>query len=96
MVTNAITLHFLLPDLVPPIDRSHAGRFFYGPSTGQVLPGPAAPRFEHMFRVSHRLAARNAETLRDVTGTTYLCPGHAKGLNNAIIAYVRAHDDIFG
>jgi hypothetical protein len=29
LVANAKMLHFLLPDLVPPIDRTYTGRFFY-------------------------------------------------------------------
>lgn len=95
LVTNAKTLHFLLPDLVPPIDRSYTGRFFYGPNTGRMLPGPAADRFEHMYNIFYRLADRNKETLHEVTGESYLCHGHAKGLDNAILGYVRTHEEIF-
>ncbi len=36
LVANAKMLHFLLPDLVPPIDRTHTGRFFYGLHKGDA------------------------------------------------------------
>jgi hypothetical protein len=36
LVDNAKMLHFLLPGLVPPIDRTYTGRFFYGLHKGDA------------------------------------------------------------
>lgn len=47
-----------------------------------------------MFTALHRLARRHAQFLKDATGT-YLCLGHAKGLDNATIGYVLTHPRSF-
>ena len=95
LVANTKTLHFILPDLVPPMDRTYTGRFFFGPNTGLLLPGPTSDTVEYMFTALHRLARRHAQFLRNVTGTSYLCLGHAKGLDNATIGYVLSHPRAF-
>lgn len=95
LVANTKTLHFILPDLVPPMDRTYTGRFFFGPNKGLLMPGPARKNFEYMFSALHGLARRHAKLLRSATGTSYLCLGHAKGLDNAVIGYVLTHPRYF-
>jgi len=92
LVGNAKTLHFILPDLVPPIDRTYTLRFFFGYMTP---PGSPKALFEKVFTPLHRLALRQADALRGLAGS-YLCGGHAKGLDNAIVGYVLLHGEHFG
>lgn len=91
LVANTKTLHFILPDLVPPMDRTYTGRFFFGPNRGLLMPGPARKNFEYMFSALHKLARRHAQFLKAATGASYLCLGHAKGLDNGIIGYILTH-----
>lgn len=95
LVANTKALHFLLPDLVPPMDRSYTGRFFFGPSKGLLMPGPASKNFEPMFSALHLLARRHADVLKASRDGSYLCMGHAKVLDNAIIGYVLSHPRLF-
>jgi hypothetical protein len=83
LVANAKILHFLLPDLVPPIDRTYTGRFFYGLNAGMVLPGGTRAVFEFVFPQLCRLACRHSEEIRSATRRSYLCQGEAKVLDNA-------------
>ena len=46
LVANTKTLHFLLPDLVPPIDRTYTCRFFFG---RMQPPGSAAEVFRRVY-----------------------------------------------
>jgi hypothetical protein len=90
LVANAKMLHFLLPDLVPPIDRTYTGRFFYGLNAGMVLPGGASSVFGFVFPHLCRLARRHSEEIRSATRRSYLCQGEAKVLDNAIVGYMLA------
>jgi hypothetical protein len=95
LVANSKTLHFILPDLVPPMDRSYTGRFFFGPNKGMLLPGTPSENFRYMFSAFHRLGRRHADALKTATGKSYICLGHAKGLDNALIGYVLTHREHF-
>jgi hypothetical protein len=91
LVANAKTLHFLLPDLVPPIDRRYTGRFFYGLNAGMGLPsGSEGARtvFEAVFPHLCRLADRHRDKIRATGNDSYLCHGEAKVLDNAIVGYM--------
>jgi hypothetical protein len=90
LVANAKMLHFLLPDLVPPIDRTYTGRFFYGLHKGMLLPDGARAVFGFVFPHLCWLARRHREVIRSAAGRTYLCPGEAKVLDNAIVGYMLA------
>src|SRR5207249_9322811 len=81
LVANTKTLHFILPDLVPPVDRNYTCRFFYG---RMRPPGDAAEVFGAVFPLLAGLAKRHEATVKKATGT-YLCLGHAKALDNAIV-----------
>jgi hypothetical protein len=88
LVANAKMLHFLLPDLVPPIDRTYTGRFFYGLNKGMLLPDGARAVFEFVFPQLRWLARRHAEAIRSAARRAYLCQGEAKVLDNAIVGYM--------
>jgi hypothetical protein len=92
LVANAKTLHFILPDLVPPIDRTYTSRFFYG---RMQPPGSAAEVFTHVFTSLAPLAKRHEAAIRKAIGT-YICLGHAKALDNAIVGFVLTHAEHFG
>lgn len=91
LVANAKMLHFLLPDLVPPIDRTYTGRFFYGLNAGMVLPGGANVVFGFVFPHLCGLARRHSEEIRSAVRRNYLCQGEAKVLDNAIVGYMLTH-----
>jgi hypothetical protein len=88
LVANAKMLHFLLPDLVPPVDRTYTGRFFYGLQKGMLLPDGARVVFRFVFPRLCWLARRHAEVIRSAAGRAYLCQGEAKVLDNAIVGYM--------
>lgn len=81
-------LHFLLPDLVPPIDRRYTGRFFYGLNRGTQLPGGPRAVFEFVFPHFCGFARRHADAIRLATGRSYLLQGEAKVLDNVIVGYM--------
>lgn len=92
LVANTKTLHFLLPDLVPPIDRTYTCRFFYG---RMQPPGSATEVFTRVFEALAVLAKSHEADVRKATGG-YICLGHAKALDNAIIGFVLSHPERFG
>jgi hypothetical protein len=92
LVANAKTLHFLLPDLVPPVDRTYTCRFFYG---RMQPPGSAAEVFTRVFTSLAALAKRRDAPVRGAIGS-YICLGHAKALDNAIVGFVLNHPEHFG
>jgi hypothetical protein len=83
-VGNTKTLHFLLPDLVPPMDRTYTMRFFYGYKNLN----DSERLFREIYPRMHALAQMHAPALRHEAESGYLCQGHAKGLDNAIVGYV--------
>jgi hypothetical protein len=88
LVAIAKVLHFLLPDLVPPIDRTYTGRFFYGLHKGMLLPDGARSVFGFVFPRLCSLARRHQEAIQSAAGRTYPCQGEAKVLDNAIVGYM--------
>ena len=91
LVANTKTMHFILPDLVPPVDRTYTCRLFYG---RMQPPGDAAEVFGAVFPLLAGLAKRHEATVKKATGT-YLCLGHAKALDNAIVGFVLNHPEHF-
>jgi hypothetical protein len=91
LVANAKTLHYLLPDLVPPIDRTYTCRFFYG----RMQPrGSASEVFSCVFSSLAPLAKKHEAAVREAVGS-YICLGHAKALDNAIVGFVLNHPERF-
>lgn len=50
LVTFSKTLHFILPDLIAPIDRRYTIRFFYGTSNNKCFKTPEA-QFETFWKI---------------------------------------------
>lgn len=86
IVPGSKTLHHLLPDLVPPMDRAWTGAFFRWSA--------AAPQ-SGQRRTFIRTFTRFAEIARHTSPADYVGPGWrtstSKILDNAIIGYCKTH-----
>ena len=91
LVANTKTLHFILPDLVPPVDRNYTCRFFYG---GPQPQGDAGEVFSVIFPQLYALAKRHRDVVRRAAGG-YFALGDAKVLDNAIVGFVLNHQNYF-
>jgi hypothetical protein len=91
LVANSKTLHFLLPDLAPPIDRTYTCRFFYG---HMQPPGTAGEVFTSVFSTLAALAKRHEAAIREAIGS-YICLGHGKVPDNAVVGFVLNHPELF-
>jgi hypothetical protein len=86
LVLNAKSLHFLLPDLVPPIDRRYTLKFFFG--TGAPHGGPAET-FADIYPEMVAVSQEHGPLIRNLCEqSAYLCAGHAKVIDNAIVGYL--------
>lgn len=89
IVGNSKLLHFILPELVPPIDRRYTLRAFFGrsdPPSGYA----ASEIFRVAFAACAFIASGAADDIRDaVKQRRYLCASHAKVVDNAIVGFMR-------
>jgi hypothetical protein len=86
IVAGTKTLHHLLPDLVPPMDRAWTGRFF-GLHAPEWQDGSQRHTFIRMFREFSAIA-RAAHPQRYVTGEGWRT-SRTKILDNAMIGYCK-------
>ncbi len=92
MVTGSKTLHHLLPQLLPPIDRRYTRRFFrYHSSQFQNYPEGA---FKRMLSYFAQIAQRVDLASYVGTATTAWATSESKMIDNAIIGYCRLHPEI--
>lgn len=85
IVANSKTLHHLLPDLVPPIDRQYTFRFFYGRS---MLSVPEREAFLESYKQMCVVARKTAAIiLARIDGRWN--SSESKVVDNAIIGYMR-------
>lgn len=86
IVAGSKVLHHLLPDLIPPIDRTYTLTFFYSHKT---LAAPEDKTFAEIFPLFRSIAAdARASVLR--TGPMY--SSATKTIDNAIVGYVRRNE----
>ena len=83
IVANTKTLHHLLPELVPPIDRTYTFNFFYGRNMLSITERDA---FHEMFTRFHRIATENVSILGDLAGSGWNT-SETKILDNAVVGY---------
>lgn len=89
-VTGSKTLHHLLPQLLPPIDRRYTRRFFrYHSSQFQYNQEGA---FKRMLSYFAQIAQE--VDLGRYVGTAPWATSESKMIDNAIIGYCRLHPDI--
>lgn len=84
IVANSKTLHHLLPDLVPPIDREYTFRFFYDRNTLSIEESAA---FEEMYVEFDRIARLCSGDIAHQLGRNWHT-GVAKVVDNAVVGYV--------
>ena len=89
LVAGAKTIHHLLPDLVPPIDRQYTAQFFYGPS-GKTLHMGEERAFIEMFPQLARIARERAESIRVELSRpeAYMATSQSKIVDNGIVGFV--------
>jgi hypothetical protein len=83
IVANTKALHHLLPDLVPPIDRTYTFNFFY---SRRQLTISEQDAFHEMFTRFHQVATENAATVRGLVGAGWNT-SETKVLDNAVVGY---------
>ena len=88
LVGASKTVHHLLPDLMPPMDRRYTYWFFAYPTT--VPPARQERVFAETFPIFRMIAARRRQTLEERIGTG-MHTSVPKTIDNAIIGYGLAH-----
>jgi hypothetical protein len=84
IVANSKVLHHILPDLVPPIDRTYTFNFFYNRNMLSISEKDA---FAEMMLRFHRIAAARKDQIAERVGAGWNS-SHTKVLDNAIVGYV--------
>jgi hypothetical protein len=88
LVVNAKLMHFIVPDLIPPIDRSYTLRFFYNAVSAA---GPTEDIFAAVYGGCSRIAALNQKNICALLcHDGYMSSSHGKIIDNAIVGFVRA------
>jgi hypothetical protein len=83
IVANSKTLHHLVPDLVPPIDRSYTYKSFYD---RMMLSIPEKDAFREMFTRFHLIAARASGSISKLLGAGWNT-STTKVVDNALVGY---------
>jgi hypothetical protein len=83
VVAGSKTLHHLLPELIPPIDRTYTLTFFYSHKT---LAAPEDKTFGEIFPLFRTIAA---DARSNVSRTGPMYSSVTKTIDNAIVGYVR-------
>lgn len=89
LVAGTKTIHHLLPNLVPPIDRQYTGQFFYG-SSGKSWYMGEATAFRELFPALARVAreaSSEIETELSRAGA-YMATSYTKIIDNGIVGTV--------
>jgi len=89
LVAGTKTLHHLLPEVTPPIDRQYTAQFFYGPS-GKGLSMGEEVAFMEMFPwlafIAHEREQVINRLLADDTST--MATSFTKLIDNALVGFV--------
>lgn len=90
IVAGTKTLHHVLPDLIPPIDRQYTFRFF----TGQKLvPSGDQRAFLEWFPYLAEIGRRCRDAIESAMNRGGpMATGAAKVIDNAIIGFMQAKD----
>lgn len=94
LVGNSKVIHYLLPDLCPPVDREYTLRFFYGSLTSKNTPsfdkneatGLFLEIFDYFFEIYKKLSLKLEDYDLNKTFNTSI----PKIIDNAIIGFVRS------
>ena len=86
IVAGTKALHHLLPELIPPIDRTYTIRFFH---ENTLMPRGDEDAFREVYPALAEIASRASDHLR-VNNRSPMNTSRTKILDNAIIGYVWA------
>ncbi|CNF00674.1 Uncharacterised protein [Mycobacterium tuberculosis] len=90
IVAGSKTLHHVLPDLVPPIDRQYTVRFFTG---GTTLPTDDQRAFSAIFPALVEIAERSEQAIdRALERGGVMATGPTKVIDNAIIGFMQTRN----
>ncbi len=81
---NSKLLHHILPDLIPPIDRTYTFNFFYDRN---MLSIPEEDAFSEIFQRLHKIAAANKDHITSLIDSSWNTSS-TKVIDNAIVGYV--------
>lgn len=84
LVANTKTLHHILPNLVPPIDREYTLQFFYGNKMYSDDQKKFKEIYSHVYQIAQRCKPRIERTI----ARTPFHSGPTKVIDNAIVGYV--------
>jgi hypothetical protein len=84
IVIGTKTLHHLLPELVPPIDRQYTLRFFFGHTTMNQGDKMA---FAEIFPRLHRIAVQCKKEIASLIEVGAMSTSSTKIVDNAIVGY---------
>lgn len=93
IVAGSKTLHHVLPDLVPPIDRQYTFRFFTGRKYVRNDKVSFLEWYPHFVEIAHRA---RGQIIKAIERGGFMATGEAKVVDNAIIAFMTAHGGISG
>lgn len=84
IVIGTKTLHHVIPELVPPIDRRYTLRFFFEQTNMNQGDHMA---FAEMFPRFHHIAKTSAEEISSLIGVGSMSTSRTKIIDNAIVGY---------
>lgn len=87
LVFNSKTMHHLLPDLMPPIDRQYILLFFYN----SISPSRIEDCFSEIFPRFIEIAVQKKDTIHKRVGKGFNT-SETKVIDNAIVGYVLKND----
>jgi len=88
IVSGSKTLHHILPDLIPPIDRQYTLRFFYD---NTMINGGDARVFREIFPLLRRISCESRDLIRGAVGKSPMGTSEAKIVDNAIVGFCLIH-----
>lgn len=92
LVTFSKTLHFILPDLIAPIDRRYTIRFFYGTSNNKCFKTPKA-QFETFWEIETTFSKFAQSKDMSIYIDDYWNRSVPKILDNAVIGKISYERD---
>lgn len=84
LVANSKTLHHLLPNVVPPIDREYTLQFFYG----NKMYSDDQKKFKEIYPRVYQIAQQCKPQIERTIARTPFHSGPTKVIDNAIVGYV--------
>jgi len=84
LVANSKTLHHILPNLVPPVDREYTLQFFYG----NKMYSDDQKKFKEIYPRVYQIAQRCKPRIEQTIARTPFHSSPTKVIDNAIVGYV--------